>query len=119
MKLRLLAASAIMVLSQSIAFAAEDCSAVDVRDTLPSDVKSFMTTPSDQGDIGWCFGWAATDLLSQAVGTPVSALHTSSYYSSQVGALGKFGRLFMGYQKVPEGGDIVSAIKDMNSLGYV
>ncbi len=119
MKLHLFMATALIILSHSFAFAVEDCSAVDVRESLPADVKAFMTTPSNQGDIGWCFGWAATDLLSQAVGTPVSALHTSSYYSSQVNFLGKFGRLFISDQKIPEGGDIVSALKDMNSLGYV
>ncbi|AZZ36772.1 hypothetical protein CIK05_08195 [Bdellovibrio sp. qaytius] len=119
MKLRPLAIFAILILTQVQSFAVEDCASVDVRDSLPADVKTFMTTPSDQGDIGWCFGWAATDLLSQAVGAPVSALHTSNYFSSRVSALGKFGRKFMGYQKVPEGGDIASALKEMKSLGYV
>jgi hypothetical protein len=101
------------------AFAADDCSTVDVRESLPADVKTFMTTPSDQGDIGWCYGYTAADIVSQAVGTPVSALHLSAYYSSQVTLLGKIGRGVVNKTTTPEGGMVGIAVKKMNELGHV
>lgn len=119
MKLRPLFIILLVALGQSLALAGEDCQDVDVRDSLPAEVQSFIATPSSQGDLGWCFGWAATDLLSQAVGTPVSALHLSSYYSSTVTSLGKFARQLLWKQTIPEGGDMATAIDEMNDLGYV
>jgi hypothetical protein len=100
-------------------FAADECSTVDVRESLPADVKTFMTTPSDQGDIGWCYGYTAADIVSQAVGTPVSALHLSAYYSSQVTLLGKIGRGVVNKTTTPEGGMVSIAVKKMNELGHV
>ncbi|WP_413580382.1 hypothetical protein [Bdellovibrio sp. HCB288] len=100
------------------AFASNDCSNVDVRDSLPADVKTFMSTPSDQGDIGWCYGYTAADIISQALGTPVSALHLSAYYASEVTVLGKIGRGVVNKTTTPEGGMVGVAVRKMYDLGY-
>ncbi|WP_413577023.1 hypothetical protein ACLVWU_02625 [Bdellovibrio sp. HCB290] len=100
------------------AFASSSCSNIDVRDSLPADVKTFMTTPSDQGDIGWCYGYTAADIISQALGTPVSALHLSAYYSSEVTVLGKIGRGVVNKTTTPEGGMVGVAVRKMYDLGY-
>lgn len=97
---------------------ASACSEVDVRRNMNPELKQFFMTPSSQGNIGWCYGYAATDLLSQSVGVPLSPVYTSAYYASQLDGVSKFFRnIFQGSAAETEGGFIGSAIGEMVSLG--
>lgn len=105
--------------SLSFAASADDCSSVDVRETMNPALQKRFYAPYDQGQIGWCFGYAAADVLSQAVGEPVSAVHLSSRYASTVTGIGRFARnIFMGKTAVAEGGFIEGAINEMQKLGH-
>lgn len=95
----------------------ESCKALDVRDSMTQELKDFYMKPSEQGDIGWCFGYAASDVLSQAVGKPLSAVYVSTNYINGLTAAGKFVRSLMHGGPVPEAGFIASAINDMKDLG--
>jgi hypothetical protein len=61
----------------------EQCTPVDIRDKN-SQLKEFFSTPRDQDSIGWCYAFAAADLLSVEAGTPVSAAHTSAIYNKKI-----------------------------------
>ncbi len=95
----------------------ESCEALDVRDSMTQELKEFYMKPSEQGDIGWCFGYAASDVLTQAVGKPLSAIYVSTNYINGLTAAGKFVRSVMHGGPVPEAGFIASAINDMKDLG--
>lgn len=118
-------ASVLFFLSES-AFASrinmpdESCEAHDVRDAMSPELKEFFMKPSHQGDVGWCFGYAASDVLSQKLGKPISAVHVSANYISRISSVGKWARgLLHGDTVTPEGGFIGSAIKDARKLGQV
>lgn len=95
----------------------ESCEALDVRDSMTQELKDFYMKPSEQGDIGWCFGYAASDVLTQALGKPVSPVYVSTNYINGLTAAGKFARSIMHGGPVPEAGFIASAINDMKDLG--
>ncbi|MDD4975959.1 MAG: hypothetical protein PHY93_16500 [Bacteriovorax sp.] len=61
----------------------EECTKQDVRDKNPQ-LKDFFSTPRDQDSIGWCYAFAAADLLSVAAGTPVSSMHASAIYNKSI-----------------------------------
>ena len=48
---------------------------------MSSSMREFFSTPRDQGRLGWCYGFAAADLLSHKMGKPVSAAHVSAIYN--------------------------------------
>ena len=95
------------------------CEAVDIRTVNPS-LQEIFSEPRNQGLIGWCYGFAAADLLSAEVGVNISAAHVSSIYNKKVASnlfwrIGySIGDLFkkddMG--EVYEGGFIGKAMKD-------
>lgn len=58
-----------------------DCTNIDIRDRHP-ELKSFLSTPRNQGSVGWCYGFAAADLLSVEIGKPVSSFHVSTSYNN-------------------------------------
>lgn len=67
----------------------EQCSQTDIRNTNPKiraskELKDHFTKPRDQDSIGWCYAFAAADLLSAEVGAPVSAFHTSVLYNNKL-----------------------------------
>ncbi len=102
------------------------CGSVDIRSTRPA-LQEIFSTPRNQGLIGWCYGFAAADLISAEVGETLSSAHVSSIYNKKVASnffwrIGySIGDLFkkddMG--EVYEGGFIGKAIKDTISLGSV
>ncbi|WP_347359176.1 hypothetical protein [Bdellovibrio sp.] len=95
------------------------CSPRDVREYMSPQMKKYFMTPSDQGNIGWCYGYAANDILSQKMGTPLSAIYTSSYYTSRITGAGRFFRSILnGDTAVAEGGFIAGALKDIKKNGY-
>ncbi|QDK36915.1 hypothetical protein [Bdellovibrio sp. NC01] len=103
----------------SLSFASDDCSNIDVRKSMNPSLQKRFYAPYDQGQIGWCFGYAAADVLSQAVGEPVSAIHLSSRYASTVTGVGRLARsIFMRKNAVSEGGFIEGAIDEMEELGH-
>ena len=57
------------------------CTDMDIRDYHPGLRKHF-STPRNQGSIGWCYAFAAADLLSVEAGKPVSSFHVASIYNS-------------------------------------
>jgi hypothetical protein len=102
------------------------CSNVDVRIVRPS-LQNILSTPRNQGLIGWCYGFAAADLISAEVGEVISSAHVSSIYNKRV-ASNFFWRI--GYSigdlfkkddigEVYEGGFIGKAIKNTLSAGSV
>lgn len=44
-------------------------------------LRQHFTTPRNQDSIGWCYAFAAADLVSAELGVPVSSLHTSLIYN--------------------------------------
>ncbi|AZZ36371.1 hypothetical protein CIK05_06055 [Bdellovibrio sp. qaytius] len=98
----------------------ESCEALDVRDAMNPELHDFFMKPSEQGDIGWCFGYAATDVLSQSIGKPVSSIYVSVNYISRLTSVGKWAReLLNGKAATPEAGFIASAINEAKDLGQV
>lgn len=97
----------------------KDCSPTDVRDHHPN-LRDHFSRPQDQDSIGWCYGYAAADLLSVETGEPVSAIHVSTIFNKKIAesSLWKFGysigNLFMEntFSSVYEGGYIRSAVLD-------
>lgn len=61
----------------------DQCSDVDIRDKHPA-LKEHLSTPLDQGSIGWCYGYSAADLLSVETGVPLSPSHVSSIYNKSI-----------------------------------
>lgn len=61
----------------------DQCQAVDIRDVNPG-LREHFSTPRDQDSIGWCYGFAAADLLTAKLGTPVSAIHMSALYNRNI-----------------------------------
>lgn len=57
------------------------CTDVDVRDFQSPEVRKIFSEPRDQGDIGWCFGFAAADLLTAEVGKKVSSAHVAALFN--------------------------------------
>ena len=103
----------------SLAASAEDCSTVDVRDSMTPASKERFSTPYSQGEIGWCFGYVAADMLSQATGDSISALHTSAYYDSTLNGIERWGReIFSAKSVVDDGGEIDGAISEIQHLGH-
>ncbi|QDK36572.1 hypothetical protein [Bdellovibrio sp. NC01] len=97
---------------------AASCGTIDVRDGMQGDLKKHFQTPVNQGSVGWCYGYAASDVLSQKVGQPVSAVHTSAYYQTQIGTLGRWGRsILYGADGETTGGFIGAALDEMKELG--
>lgn len=77
------------------------CTNSDIRDTNPriknnKAMREFFTTPRNQDSIGWCYAFAAADLLSAETGTPVSSMHASLIYnhSLKTGLLNSLSELF-------------------------
>lgn len=52
-----------------------DCKTVDLRGDLPA--------VRNQGSSGWCYAFAASDLLSHAIGKPVSSVDVAMRYQKQ------------------------------------
>lgn len=61
----------------------EECTNTDIQKTNP-EMKDYFSTPKDQGIIGWCYAFVATDLLSAKAKIPLSSLHTSINYNYKV-----------------------------------
>lgn len=61
----------------------EQCSNVDIRDKHPH-LREHFSTPADQGSIGWCYAYAAADLLTVEAGVPLSPSHVSSIYNKSI-----------------------------------
>lgn len=98
------------------------CSNVDIREVNPA-LKEPFSTPRNQGPIGWCYGFAAADLLTEKLGTHVSAAHVSAIYNRWVAGnliwrIGYgIGDLFTGGEldDFYEGGFISKALKKVES----
>lgn len=101
------------------AMAHEKCSTIDVRENMNPALQKKFSTPSQQGTIGWCFGFTAADMLSQETGVPVSALHTSSYFTTQMSGIGKAFRFLVANPDMPEGGLLDDALEVMYKRGSV
>ncbi len=87
----------------------EQCSDIDIRDMASPEIKEHYSQPIDQGSVGWCYGYTASDLLSFETGKPLSPTHVSSIYNKDIRSnlFWKAGynifRMFMG-REVYEGG---------------
>jgi len=61
----------------------KDCGNTDLAKDHPI-VGDYFSRPKDQGNIAWCYGFAASDLLTVKVGKPVSSIHTSVAFQSRL-----------------------------------
>ena len=64
----------------------EACTDTDIRETNPkikNDPKLYehFSKPRNQDSIGWCYAFAAADIVSAEVGVPISAMHVSTNYN--------------------------------------
>jgi hypothetical protein len=107
-----------IILSASFAYA-EDCKTIDVRDSMNPELQEYFRKPVDQGPIGLCYAYAASDMMSQAVGIPVSATYTGAYYSSNMNPFMRGIRSLFQDGPIPEGGYTHVAIQDMEQLGHL
>lgn len=62
----------------------DQCTDIDIRDKASPEIKEHYTQAIDQGNIGWCYGYSASDLLSFEVGKPLSPTHVSSIYNKNI-----------------------------------
>lgn len=63
-----------------------DCTSVDMRERNPKiknnpAMKEHFSIPRNQDSIGWCYAFAAADLISAEMDTPISSLHASLIYN--------------------------------------
>lgn len=61
----------------------EQCSAIDARTANPA-LAEHWATPRDQDGVGWCYAYAASEILTAATGTPVSAADLSYSYNRSI-----------------------------------
>ncbi len=60
------------------------CQNTDIREHLKNkSLQEHFTRPRSQDSIGWCYGFAAADLLSAELKTPMSSIHLSALYNHQ------------------------------------
>lgn len=110
----------------------EQCSDTDIRETNPKiknnpELKAHFSSPMDQDSIGWCYGFAAADMVSAAVGTPVSASHLSNMYNERVENSFWLKKGYDLFQKINpkindgfyEGGFVGMAIKALSKKGKI
>lgn len=57
------------------------CGTLDIVPNMNKELESFFSTPIDQGNLGWCYGLTAADLMSAEIGRPLSAAHISALYN--------------------------------------
>lgn len=98
------------------------CGDVDIRERNPS-MAEFFSTPRSQDSIGWCYGFAAADLLSAKTNQAISAAHTSALYNKDV-RNNFFWRLAYkfspgSFDEVYEGGFVKKALKSVRNNNQV
>lgn len=98
---------------------AEDCSRIDVRDQMNPELKAYFHTSVDQGPQGWCYAHTASDMMSQALGIPVSTTYTGSYYANKVHPVMRWARGLVYETEVPVAGFINLAIEDLQEWGML
>jgi hypothetical protein len=77
------------------------CTNIDIRDKNPK-LAEFFSKPRDQDSIGWCYGFAAADLLSVEAGVPVSAMHTSAIFNKKISNSFFWNTVFGFQHKIPK-----------------
>jgi hypothetical protein len=97
------------------------CSNVDIKEKMSPNLIKHFNEPRDQDTIGWCYGFAAADMISAKIGEPVSSAHVSANLNRKVDQSYylKFGwkitRKFKSknaFEKVYEGGLINMALEE-------
>jgi hypothetical protein len=110
----------------------ENCSNTDIRQTNPkiknsSKLTALFSTPRNQGPIGWCYAFTASDLISVEMGKPVSALHASTIHNRQIFNTSNL-RATMenrrkayppAYDEVYEGGDSDEVIRQVQKQSWI
>lgn len=61
----------------------QQCSDLDARTANPA-LAEHWATPRDQDGVGWCYAYAASEVLTAATGTPVSAADLSYSYNRSI-----------------------------------
>lgn len=127
-KIILIILSTIASITSHAQLSEKECVPIDIRDKNPG-LANFFSKPRNQDSIGWCYAFAAADLMSAEVGVPVSAYHTSAIYNKGI-ANSFFRKIFFGkdngshdptlaFKEVYEGGFIDTAIKDVKKEGEI
>jgi hypothetical protein len=60
-----------------------ECTPIDIRNNNPA-LRNHWDTPRDQDGVGWCYAFAASDVLTSVMGVPVSAADLSYSYLNKV-----------------------------------
>lgn len=94
----------------------ESCTNVDLR----NGPKGYLfKEPRDQDTTGWCFAFAAADLVSFKMGAQISAAHLSYAYSNEASHsfISRLTRLFSKKSPLPRGGFTKEAVNVFNRHG--
>ena len=64
----------------------KECTNTDIRDTNPNiknnkAMREHFSTPRNQDSIGWCYAFAAADMMSAEMDAPISSIHASLIYN--------------------------------------
>jgi hypothetical protein len=98
----------------TLAYDASDCNVNPLEKTQNNrEMQQLFPTSRDQDGIGWCYAYAAADLMSFKLGKPVSAVHLSHIYNNDLSIIDMMSRdLFMGRNNnLYEGGFAKAAIE--------
>lgn len=73
----------------AFAITQSECGSMDIREknrTIAKNqaLKEHFSTPRNQDSLGWCYAFAAADLISAEVGQPVSSLHASLIFNTSL-----------------------------------
>lgn len=89
------------------------------------NLPDFLQKPHDQGNLGWCYAYAAADLASAYQGEQVSAADIAIAYNYAVATAKPAKKLSLNtnheeFEALPAGGDPASALSEMlgNGTGF-
>jgi len=105
----------------------DQCSDIDIRDKMKPEVREHFSESRNQDGVGWCYAFAAADLMTAEVEKPLSSTHVSAIFNKRIDknlflkAGYKIGKLFSdgAFESSYEGGWIDRAIENSSDSGFV
>ncbi|PIK15201.1 hypothetical protein [Halobacteriovorax sp. JY17] len=115
------------LLARDIKIPQAQCSDIDVRDKMNDEMQEHFSKPQNQDGVGWCYAFAAADLMTAEAKTPISSTHVSAIFNKKIDKniflkTGyKIGQLFSdgAFDTAYEGGWIDRAVKNTSSEKFV
>lgn len=103
----------------------EACTTTDIRETNPKiknnpELYQHFTRPLNQDSIGWCYAFAAADLMSAEMGTAVSSIHLASMHNLEIQRWysSKIFKLLMGKSAKPEEAKKLTEFSELYTTGH-